>query len=682
MTRITVKALALAALLPCAGLNAQSRLTPELMWKLGRVSEPVASPDGKEILYGVTYYDTKENKGNRDLYKVPAAGGNPVQLTSSAKSEQSGQWRPDGRKIGYLSSESGSAQVWEMNPDGSGKVQVTFVEEGVDGFLYAPDMKTLVFTSTVKIDQSVQDKYPELQKTEARIIDDLMYRHWDSWDDFSYSHVFYAPYSDGKLSGSAVDIMKGERFDAPLQPMGGMEQVAVSPDGKTIAYTSKKLNGKAEAISTNSDIYLYYIATSKTVNFTEGMKGYDVEPSFSPDGKKLAWLSMEKEGYEADKNRLFVSDLETGKKEDVTAALDQNAGTLQWSRDSKSIYFISGVKATEQVYNVEISNRKITQLTKGAHDYTSITLAGKSVVGSKMSISSPAELYRVDLVKGAETQLTFTNKPTMDQLKLGKVEERVYTASDGKPLHTWVIYPPDFDPSRKYPALLYCQGGPQSTVSQFFSYRWNFQLMAASGYIVVAPNRRGLPSFGKEWNDAIAGDWGGQAIRDYLTAIDSVSSLPFVNKDRLGAVGASYGGYSVYYLAGVHNKRFKTFISHCGLYNLESWYTTTEEMWFANSDIEGPYWNKPVPKSYTQFSPHKLVDKWDTPILVIHNQRDYRVPIEQGMEAFGAAQMRGIQSRFLYFPDEGHWVNKPQNSLLWNKVFFEWLDKYLKDSKS
>jgi dipeptidyl aminopeptidase/acylaminoacyl peptidase len=677
-----VKAPLLCALLFSMPVIAQNRLTAELMWKMGRVSEPLLSPDGNHVVFGVTYYDMNENKGNRDLYSVPVTGGSVTRLTDYPKHEINGIWRPDGKKIGFISSESGTSQIWEMNPDGTGKAQVSNIEEGIDGFLYAPDMKHIVFVKTVKLDKTIHEKYPDLPKVEARVIDNLMYRHWDSWEDQSYSHVFYASYSDGKITGREKDIMENERFDSPLQPMGGMEQIAFSPDGKTIAYTCKKMNGKEDAISTNSDIYLYDLQTGKTVNLTEGMRGYDMEPSFSNDGKKIAWLSMEKDGYESDKSRLFVYDFLTNKKEDYTSSLDQNAGTIRWAKNDKLIYFISGVKATEQVYSVNIANRKIAQLTKGVHDYNWIDVSGKNIIGAKMSMSAPVDIYRIDPVKGTEQQLTFINKPVLGQIKLGKVEERYFTASDGKKLHTWVIYPPDFDPSKKYPALLYCQGGPQSTVSQFFSYRWNFQLMAANGYIIVAPNRRGLPSFGKEWNDAIKEDWGGQPIRDYLTAIDSVAAEPYVDKNNLGAVGASYGGYSVYYLAGVHNKRFKAFISHCGLFNLESWYTTTEEMWFANHDIGGPYWNKPLPKSYEKFSPHRLVGNWDTPILVIHNQKDYRVPVEQGMEAFGAAQMKGIPSRFLYFPDEGHWVNKPQNSLLWNRVFFEWLDKHLKETKS
>lgn len=651
------------------------------MWKLGRVSEPVVSPDGSKILYGITTYDIKENKGNRELYIISSNGGTPLQLTHTPNSEINALWRPDGKKIGYIGLDSGSPQVWEMNPDGTERRQLTNIEAGIDGFMFAPDMKSIVYAKSVKLDKTVKDKYPDLDKVDARIIDELMYRHWDSWDDFSYSHIFFAPYKEGKVIVSGKDIMENERFDCPMQPNGGMEEVAISPDGKYIVYTCKKLNGKADAVSTNSDLYGYDIESGKTINLTEGLMGYDTNPVFSGDSKKLCWLSMEHNGYESDKNRLFVMDLATGKKEDLSASFDQNTASPLWSNDGRTIYFISGIKATEQIYSIDVSTRKTTQITKGAHDYTSLCLYPKGFIGTKMSISLPTEIFKVDN-KGNEQQLTFTNKSQLDQLKFGKVEEKIYKTTDGKDLHTWIIYPPDFDPNKKYPALLYCQGGPQSTVSQFFSYRWNFQLMAANGYIVVAPNRRGLPSFGKEWNDQIAQDWGGQAIKDYLTAIDSASVLPYVNKDRLGAVGASYGGYSVYYLAGVHNKRFKTFIAHCGLFDLTSWYSTTEEMWFANHDIGGPYWNSPAPKSFAQFSPHNLVGNWDTPMLVIHNQKDYRVPVEQGMEAFGVAQMKGIPSRFLYFPDEGHWVNKPQNSLLWNRVFFEWLDKYLKDVKS
>ncbi|MCB9230505.1 MAG: S9 family peptidase [Bacteroidia bacterium] len=667
--------------------TAQAKLTPELLWKLGRVSEALPSPDGQYVLYGVSQYDLAQNKGNRDLYILPIAGQKSTtkgaaayknHLTDWEGNEYNAVWRPDGKKVGFLSGKSGSAQLWEINPDGTGATQVTKVEGGIGNFAYSPDGKHISFTRSVKLDKTVNDLYPDLPLADARIMDDLMYRHWDSWDDFSYNHVCYMDYANGVASGEPIDIMAGERFDSPLNPFGGPEQIAWSRDGKTIAYTSKKLNGKAYAVSTNSDIYFYDLQSRQTTNKTQGMMGYDMEPCFSPDGKKMAWLSMERDGYEADRNRIFILDLATGQKEEITAEFDQNAANLSWAPNSEVLYFISGTYATYQLYEYRFSNKRITPLTSGKHNYLSAAPTSRFLIATRQSMSSPTEIYAINVEEGTEEQLTFTNKAILDNLEMGRVEERFVKTTDGEEMLTWVIYPPDFDKNKKYPTLLYCQGGPQSAVSQFFSYRWNFQLMANAGYIVVAPNRRGLPTFGQKWNEAISGDWGGQAMKDYLSAIDAVSKDPWVDKDRLGAIGASYGGYSVYQLAGIHEKRFKTFVAHCGLYNLESWYPATEEMFFANFDLKGAPWDKPQPASYQNFSPHKLIGNWDTPILVIHGEKDFRVPVTQGMEAFNSAQLRGIPSRFLYFPEEGHWVLSPQNGVLWHRVFFDWLSKTLK----
>jgi len=654
-------------------LNAQNeRLTPEKLWELGRVSLDAVSPDGQTALYGVTFYNLATDKGNRDLYIVPVAGGQARKVTAFEGSEYNGCYRPDGKKIGFLR----GSHLWEMNPDGTDQRQVS--TEEMNGFKYSPSGKHILFIRDVKQEKTVQDVYPDLPLANARIMDNLMYRHWDSWGDASYSNVFYMNYKDGQLTGKATNIMN-EPFDAPLQPFGGMEQITWSPDGNSIAYTCKKESGKEAAQSTNSDIYLYDIASGKTQNLSEGMPGYDQEPAFSPDGRSIVWNSMERAGFESDRNRIMLYDLQTKKRSELTAGLDLSANHPQWSNDGKSLFFIAGVQATYQLYTMDVATKKSRAITKGQHDYTALGVAGsQSLVGTRMSMSQPTELYRVDLKTGQETQLTFTNKDLLANVKMGKVEPRTVKTTDGKDMLVWMIYPPDFDPSKTYPTLLYCQGGPQSAVSQFFSYRWNFQLMASNDYIVVAPNRRGLPSFGQEWNDQISGDWGGQAMQDLLSAIDAVKTEPFIDETRLGAVGASYGGYSVYWLAGNHNRRFKSFISHCGLFNLESWYGATEELFFANHDIGGAYWKKDAPKSYQTDSPHNYVGKWDTPILVIHSEKDFRVPIGEGIQAFQAAQLQDIPSRFLYFPEEGHWITKPQNSVLWQRVFFDWLDKTLK----
>lgn len=652
----------------------QDRLTPEKLWELGRVSLDDVSPDGKNLLYGVTYYDLAENKGNRDLYVMPVSGGKARKITAFEGSEVNGQFRPDGNKIGFLH----KGKLWEMNPDGSDKHQLS--DRNMNGFAYSPAGDHILFIDEVDYGQNVQDVHPDLPKAEARIIDDMMYRHWNQWEDGKRSNVFFIGYSDGMLKGEATNIMKGEAFDSPLMPFGGMEEIAWSADGSAIAYTCKKIKGKEYAVSTNSDIYLYSLKSGETQNLSASNPGYDKEPVFSPDGKYLVWSSMEREGFESDRNRIMLYDLSKKTTREISKGWDRNANHPHWTADSKRLYFISGEKATNQIFSTGLEQKTPKQVTQGVHNYYDFLLAGKSLIGRKASMSMPHEVFRINPENGSETQLTFVNTEKLSQLRMGKVEKRMVKTTDGKDMLVWMIFPPDFDPNKKYPTLLYCQGGPQSAVSQFFSYRWNFQLMAANDYIIVAPNRRGLPSFGQEWNDQISGDWGGQAMQDYFSAIDDAKKESYVDADRLGAVGASYGGYSVYWLAGNHEKRFKCFISHCGLFNLESWYGTTEEMFFANWDIKGAYWEENPSVSYAKHSPHKYVRNWDTPIMVIHGEKDFRVPIGEGMQAFQAAQLQDIPSRFLYFPNEGHWVLTPQNGVLWHREFFNWLDKWLKKS--
>ena len=655
------------------------RLTPELLWALGRLSDPQVSPDGQRVVYGVSFYDIEKNRGNRDLYSISSRGGAARRITAFQGNEFNARWRPDGRRVGFLSGQSGSVQLWEMNPDGSDKTRITAIDGGISNFLYAPSGRHVSFTRNIQLDQTVTDQHPDLPDAEARVIDTLMFRHWDSWHDYAYSHLFVAPYRDGK-TGAPRDLMESEHFDTPLSPFGGVEQINWSPDGRLLAYTCKKQSGTEYAQSTNSDIYLYDVESEETRNVSRANPGYDVEPVFHPDGHRVFWLSMATPGYEADRQRLMEYDLGSGSLRELSAGLDQNVSHLLPAGDQTTLFFISETRGTAQVYALDTGSGKVRQITRGQHDYTSIQRGPnlKSLITSRMSMSSPAELYRVDSASGEAVGLTFTNRDRLQNIALGKVEKRWVDTTDGKRMLVWVIFPPDFDSKRRYPAILYCQGGPQSTVSQFFSYRWNFQLMAANDYIIVAPNRRGLPSFGQAWNDAIAGDWGGQAMRDYLSAIDDIAAETYVDQTRLGAVGASFGGYSVFFLAGHHEERFKAFISHAGVFNLESMFGATEEIFFVNHDLEGPYWLDPTPASYAAFSPHRFVQNWDTPILIFHGQKDFRVPVAESMQAFTAAQLRGVPSRFVYFPDESHWILSPQNGILWQRLFFDWLDRYLK----
>jgi len=659
------------------------RMTPEVLWSFGRIGEPSVSPDGLEVVYTVTYYKVDENRGYRDIYVIPSGGGESRRLTVTPENEFNVVWRPDGKKIGYLSSKSGSTQIWEINPDGTRPEQISDIEGGISGFKYSPTLDKILYVKSVKSDSTVQDRYPDLPLANARMEEDIMYRHWDTWHDGTYSHIFVADYSPGHgIVSEGKDIMEGEKYDSPDKPFGGMEQIDWHPEGKEIAYTCKKKSGKAYALSTNTDIYMYNLETGETRNFTEGMEGYDRNPLYSPDGVYFVWEHMDRDGYEADKNCLYLAHLEKGGYIDLTVDFDNDVHSLAWSRTSyRSIFFISNDKGTDEIYRTNVYTGEILKVTEGVHNYQYAGRATDKLVAQKVSMSQPAELVMVDIFTGEEEPLTHINDGLMNQLTMGEVEERWIETTDGKKMQNWIIYPPHFDSKKTYPALLYNQGGPQSTVSQFWSYRWNFQIMAAHDYVVVAPNRRGVPGFGSEWKEQISTDYGGQNIQDLLTAMDELSEEPWIDENRLGAVGASYGGFSVFYLAGNHQGRFKAFIAHDGIFNSEHMYSTTEEMWFENWDQGGAFWemdNEVAQKSYT-FSPHRYVQNWDTPILVIHGGKDYRVPKDQGMAAFNSAILKGVPAKFLYFPEENHWVLKPQNGILWQRVFFEWLDKWLKE---
>ncbi len=653
-------------------------MTPEILYSFGRIGSVEVSPDQSKIVYQVTYVSIDQNRTNSELFLMDIDGSNKKQLTRDNYRQGNPQWIERGEKIAYLTNKSGSSQIWTMNADGTNATQLTDEEGGIDGFTFSPDEKRLLFIKNVSSKKKLTERYPDLTKASGRIVDELMYKHWDHWVE-EIPHPFVADIS-GKKIENIKDLLEGEPYESPMLPFGGVEQLAWSPDGKTIAYTCRKKTGKEYSVSTNSDIYFYDVETGKTTNMTEGMMGYDVNPQFSPDGEYFAWQSMERDGYEADKNRLFVMHLATGKKTYVTENFDYNTDAFVWNSDNKSLFLVACVEAKTQLFTADVASQKVKAITQGAHDYASVALANGKLIAKRHSFSMPDEIYAVDIQSGAAKELSFENKHILDQLTMGKVEEHHITTTDGKQMLTWVVYPPHFDASKKYPALLYCQGGPQSTVSQFWSYRWNLQMMAANGYIVVAPNRRGLPGFGQEWLEQISGDYGGQNMKDYLSAIDAVSKEPFVDEDRLGCTGASYGGFSVYWLAGNHDKRFKAFLSHAGIFNLEAQYLETEELFFANWDMGGPFWDKSnatAQKTYST-SPHKYVDKWDTPIMITHGEYDYRILASQGMMAFNAAQIRDIPSRMLIFPDENHWITKPQNGILFQREFFRWFDEWLK----
>ena len=674
-TLLTAAALGLGA----DAAFAQERMTPERLWELRRISAPFVSPSGEHVAFTLTEYDVPQNRGRTDLHVVPVAGGEPRRLTDIGR-VSGPQWRPDGQRIGFLAPHEGDTQLWEIRPDGTDLRQVSAIAGGVANFRYAPGGAHVSFTRRVRVDPPVTEVHPDLSGANAKVLDTLMYRHWDRWHDGRYSHLFVAEYRDGALGAVTAVMPPDARFDTPLPPFGGVEQINWSPDGTRLAYTAKKIAGADAAQSTNSDVYLYDLKTAEIRNLTRGNPGYDVEPVFSPDGRYVAWLSMERDGYEADRNRLIVHELGTGTSRELTVGFDLDAHSPAWAPDGTRLFFTSETRGTVQIYEAPLQG-SIRQVTDGVHDYGGFAVAHPAqrsvLVASRMSMSAPADLYRIDPRSGEATPLTAVNADRLRTVTMGRVERRIVKATDGAEIHTWVIYPPDFDPSRRYPALLYAQGGPQSALSQFFSYRWNFQTLAAPGYIIVAPNRRGVPGFGQQFKEAISGDWGGQAMQDLLSAIDDVAREPYVDRSRLGAIGPSFGGFSVFWLAGHHGKRFRTFVAHAGVFNFESMYGTTEELFFVNWDIGGPYWKEPRPPSY-RFSPHLAVDRWDTPMLVVHGELDFRVPVTEGMQAFQALQVKGIESRFLYFPQEGHWILTPHNGILWHRVVFDWLARHLR----
>lgn len=655
---------------------------------LGRVSEPRVSPDGKRVLFGVSYESVPQNKSNRDLYVMNIDGTGVTRITKTAQSENSAVWIDNGTRIAFVYAEKGtSPQLWVMNADGTERHAATNIEGGIEGFLFSPDQSKVVLISTVNYNRTAADIYPDLPKATGRVIDDLMYKHWDTWVT-EIPHPFIGSF-DGQTVTDLKDIMEGEPYEAPMRPFGGVESFAWSPDSKILVYTSRKKTGMEYALSTNSDLYAYNLTTETTTNLTEGMMGYDTNPAFSPDGRYMAWLSMERDGYEADKNRLFIRDNATGQKTDLTSDWDYTIEEFAWNPNGKNIWFIAYHQGVAPIFNMEVATHKVTTVAEGLYDYTSLApVDNKTIVTMRHSMLRPNEIYRIGpkTKKGVKEDVALTdiNGDIFAQLTMPTIEAKKVPTTDGKEMLTWVIYPPKFDASHKYPAILYCQGGPQSAVSQFWSYRWNFALMASNGYIMIAPNRRGVPGFGTEWEEQISKDYPGQNMRDYLSAVDYMkANEPAIDPARIGATGASYGGFSVYWLAGNHDKRFAALLAHAGIFNTEAQYLETEEMWFANWDMGGAFWDKDNAIAQRTFatSPHRFVDRWDTPIMISHGEKDYRILASQGMAAFNAAKMRGIPAEMVIFPDENHWILKPQNAVMWQRLFFRWFDRWLKPAK-
>ena len=659
------------------------RLTPEALWAMGRIGGVTTSPDGSKIAYQVSYYSVEENASHTVIYVMTDSGDSVRLLTRGASSEHSPAWM-DNEHIAYLTATDGVQQIWSMDLNGRHRKQLSYSDKDIEGFLFSPDLKHVLTIMSVPNPLVKERQYDDLPKASGMIADDLMFRHWDSWTT-SIPHPYLAAFDGKKVAAQAIDLLDGEPYESPMLPFGGIEQFAWSPDSKSVAYTCRKKTGIDYAKSTDSDIFLYYLESGETVNLCkladseDKNMGYDINPKFSADGRYIAWQSMERDGYESDINRLFVMDLKNNRKWSVSDNFESNVDDFIWAEDKDYFFFIGSWQGCMSLFTADLEGN-ILPVNTEACDYNSLAWGrNRHLIVTRQSMRFATEIFSVDTRRGLCAKISHENDHIFGQMTNIKVEARAVKTTDGKDMLTWVVFPPNFDENKKYPTILFCEGGPQSMVSQFWSYRWNFRIMADQGYIIVAPNRRGLPGFGKKWLEQISGDYGGQCMDDLLSAIDEISNEPYVDKDRLGCVGASFGGYSVYWLAGHHDGRFKCFIAHDGIFNLEQQYLETEEMWFPQWDLGGPYWekNSVTEKTYAT-SPHLFADKWDTPILCIHGEKDYRILYSQAVSAFQAARLRGVPAELLLFPDENHWVLKPQNGILWQRTYFNWLDRWLK----
>lgn len=656
-------------------------LTTIDLYSMKRLSEMQLSPDGKWIIYTVATPSIADNKLTRDIWATSIDGKFTKQITEDEGNEMSPIFSPDGKKIAYLSNKNGSYQAYIQDfPMGKPK-QLTNLDEGVSNIQWSPDGKFISFTSEVKMLKTINEEYPQYPKANIRYYTDLPVRHWDDWTDDKFSHLFIVSI-DG--NSEPKDLMEGELIDTPLKPFGGVEELGWSPDGEILAYSARINNDIVW--NTNSDVFLINLNSAKVIEYTKeniapNLGGYDKNPSFSPDGKHIAFLSQERNGFESDRIRLMIYNREAKTVDELTSGLDQWIEEFIWSPDSKKIYATATDSGVVSLFEFDLETKLPRKLSKGDWNYGSglaITPDGKSIVVGKMNFNNPLDFHRLDISTGEETKLTKFNDERLKYINPVKYEQRWFTAKDGKKIHAWIIYPPDFDPSRKYPVITYCQGGPQSMIGQNYHYRWNFGIYAANGYIILAANRRGVPGFGQAWNDAISKDWGGMAMSDLLAATDQFSQEPFVDPQGRSALGASAGGYAAYWLAGHHEGRFSAFFAHNGVFDVVSKYGATEELFSPNWEFGGPYWIKENRDNMDRNSPINYVQNWNTPIMISIGERDFRVPYTQGLEAFTAARGQNIPAELIVFPNETHFISRPQEYIIWQDKVIKFLDKYTK----
>lgn len=656
--------------------NAKENITVEALYSIHRISNFSISPSGEWIAYQTTTPSIEDNTMKHKLFLVSKSGDETLEIKTDDDPIDSPVWSADGKKLAYIQNKAGTYYIYSVYVPNGAPTKVATFNDPISNLQFSPNGEHFSFTKSVRVKKTFAAKYPDCAKANIRIYTEIPVRHWDHWLDGTYSHIFVMPIN-GPAS-FAKDIMPNEPYDSPLVPFGGPNEISWSPDSKEILYTCKKYTGVDFARNTNSDIYIYKLEGGETTNLTEGFLGYDKNPAYSPDGKYIAFTSQLRAGFESDRIRLMVYNKAKKEFTELTQGFDQWIDEYIWTPDSKSIFATATCQGTMQIFKANIADKKFVQFSKGDYDYSGLSIdkAGKTLVFGVTSMAKPLDICSISTSGGDVRQITNINKDIMRKYAFCTFEERWIDTRDGKKVHCWVVFPPNFDKNKKYPLITYCQGGPQQMISQAFGYRWNMSLLTSRDYVLVAPNRRGCPGFGQDWIDAITGDWGGKPMQDILDATDAMRKESYIDSNKCVAIGASAGGFTTFWLAGNHNKRFKAFMSHCGVFDFTSMYGATEELFFPDWEYGGPYWEAKNKDFYLKNSPHNFADNWDTPIIISTGEYDFRVPYTQSLEAFTVAQVKKIPSELIVYPDETHFIAKSQEYIIWFNEVFDFFDKY------